>query len=103
VPIALSFKPFIPFPAVGDHHGSWLNGVFHKGSKAACGSVLDATQPNTPHAISIYLGCNHHECFVPKVPATSARLDSANIGFIHFDLASEAVSTRPYHGSSEFL
>jgi hypothetical protein len=103
VPIALGSEPLIPFPAIGDHDGFWLNGILHKRSKAAGGSILDATQSDPPDPVSVYLGCDHHESLVSEVSAPFTRLHSAYVGFVYFNLASEAVSTRSNHGSSEFM
>jgi hypothetical protein len=96
-------EPFIAFPAVSDHDRSWLDGLFHERAKARCGSILGAAYPYTADAISIYLGCNHHQGFVSEMPATSAGLYPPDIGFVYLDLTDKAVPPGPYHRPPELV
>jgi hypothetical protein len=67
------------------------------------GQIRDGAQTDAANSFSIRLCGDNHQSLAFGQPADGACLHAAPIGFIHFDDAVQAISSRANHGSTQFV
>lgn len=93
----------IPGPVIGANYTARHHHFLHCFAQALSRGIGDATQTNAANSVSILLGCDEHQDLASGPPAPLTRLASANIGFINFHGATEAIPAGADHGATQLM
>src|SRR3974377_2364898 len=73
-----------------------------KGTRlAAEASTMAHANPTDPR--SVFLSSNNNQCFIQVEPTGQALFQTADIAFIYLHSAHQQITSRPYHGTAQFM
>jgi hypothetical protein len=96
-------QSWVGLPSICDDHGARFNHLFHEGDERALSGRGNPTQADASDPLPVNLHRDRHQGLASHVPTASSSLNAIHICFVDFNLASEPVSARPYHGVLQFL
>jgi len=93
----------LPGPVIGANYTARRRHFLHCFAQALSRGIGDATKTKAANPVSILLGGNERQNLASCPPAPLPRFASANIGFINFYGATEAIPAGADHGATQLM
>lgn len=103
MPISQRLQIRITGPSIRHHGTAGLNRCLDKRVQTGRRGIRDLFHAHSTNFGPILLGSNNNQCLILDLSAPQPLFKTAEIGFVHFDRAPEAISARPNHRTPQFM